>query len=597
MILTPDRHPDLTIANPRLWWPAQLGTPALYHARVSIAVDGKASDSQEVTFGVRQVTADLSDGHLLFRINGKPIVIRGGGWAGDMLMRYSSRNVETEFRYVRDMGLNTIRLEGKLQPPDFYDLADRYGILIMAGWTCCNEWERWNEWGPEQYRIAEASQRDQLRLLRNHPSLLVWLNGSDNPPPSNVEKMYLNVGHETQWPNPFLSSASATPTLVTGPSGVKMTGPYDYVPPAYWYDDKSKYGGAWGFNTETSPGPAIPTPESLRKFLPPDKLWPQNEMWGAHEGGERFQTIAAYNTSLEHRYGAPKDFDDFIRKAYAMDYEGERAMFEAYTRNKFGSTGVIQWMLNNAWPSLIWHLYDYYLTPGGGYYGAKKACEPVHIMYSYDDRAVVVTSENGLPLNGVTVKAGLYNLDATEKWSQQTTLDVTPDAPAVAFNVPAPLDLSTTYFLKLAVVDRNRKVLSDNFYWLSTKADELDWTGTHDTVYTPQSSYADMTGLQNLPPVALSTSIGNPEKARDGFVSRSVSLHNPTTSAALMVNLRLIETQSEDVHPTLWDDNFISLMPGESRNLVLRFPPGDPHAPLHITIDGWNVTKLTLPLP
>ena len=240
----------------------------------------------------------MQDGRLLFKVNGKPIVIRGGGWAGDILLRYSPRDVETEFRYVRDMGLNTIRLEGKLQPSEFYDLADRYGIFIMAGWTCCDEWERWNEWGPEQYQVAEESQRDQLRLLRNHPSSLVWLNGSDNPPPANVEKMYLNVGEEVQWPNPFLSSASATPTLVSGPSGVKMTGPYDYVPPAYWYDDKTKFGGAWVFNTETSPGPAIPQPESLRKFLPADKLWPQNEIWGVHEGGERFQTITAYNTSL-----------------------------------------------------------------------------------------------------------------------------------------------------------------------------------------------------------------------------------------------------------------------------------------------------------
>ena len=161
-----------------------------------------------------------------------------------------------------------------------------------------------------------------------------------------------------------------------------MTGPYDYVPPNYWLLG-TKEGGAEGFNTETSPGPAIPTPGSLRRFLPADKLWPQNDDWGYHAGGERFQSIDFYNTSLEHRYGAPKDLNDFIRKAYAMDYEGERAMFEAFLRNKYNSTGVVQWMLNNAWPSIIWHLYDYYLVPGGGYYGTKKANEPMHVLYSY----------------------------------------------------------------------------------------------------------------------------------------------------------------------------------------------------------------------
>ena len=388
----PAQFRELIIKDPKLWWPAEMGTPALYHARVSVTADGKPSDARDVTFGIRQVTSELNNGHALFKINGKPILIRGGGWTPDMLLRSSPQRMETEFRYVRDLGLNTIRLEGKLESQDFYDLADKYGVLVMAGWCCCDMWERWNEWGNEQYKIAQASQRDQMRLLRNHPSMLVWLNGSDNPPIPAVESMYLRIGKEELWPNPFLSSASQTPTSVTGPSGVKMTGPYDYVPPNYWLTD-TKLGGAWGFNTETSPGPAIPTPASLRKFLPPDALWPQNETWGFHEGGERFQTLTYYNTSMEHRYGAPKDLNDFVRKAYAMDYEGERAMFEAYARNKFNSTGVIQWMLNNGWPSLIWHLYDYYLVPAGGYYGTKKATEPLHVLYSYNDRSVAVVSD------------------------------------------------------------------------------------------------------------------------------------------------------------------------------------------------------------
>jgi exo-1,4-beta-D-glucosaminidase len=321
-------------------------------------------------------------------------------------------------------------------------------------------------------------------------------------------------------------------------------------------------------------------------------------MWGVHEGGERFQTITAYNTSLEHRYGAPKDFDDFMRKAYAMDYEGERAMFEAYTRNKYTSTGVIQWMLNNAWPSLIWHLYDYYLTPAGGYYGTKKACEPVHVMFSYDDRAVVVSSENGQSLSGVNVTARLYNLDATEKWSRQLKIDVAPDTAATAFNVPAPPDLSTTYFLTLTATDQDGKPLSSNFYWLSTKADELDWTSTHDTVYTPQSAYADMTGLQELPRVALTARVIDSGHVQDGLVSKTITLKNPGKSIAFMIHLRLLDGHNQDITPTLWDDNYISLLPGESRQLLARFPSeGNDRGPPHITLDGWNVTKLVVPLP
>jgi len=614
----PAQFRELTLKDPKLWWPHEMGKPVLYHARVSVTADGKPSDSQEVTFGIRQVTSELNNGHTLFKINGKPVLIRGGGWAPDLLLRSTPERMETEFRYVRDLGLNTIRLEGKLETQAFYDLADKYGVLIMAGWCCCDMWERWNEWGNEQYRIAQASQRDQTRLLRNHPSMLVWLNGSDNPPIPAVESTYLRIEKEELWPNPTLSSASATPTTVTGPSGVKMTGPYDYVPPNYWLVD-TKLGGAWGFNTETSPGPAIPTPASLRRFLPPDKLWPQNEAWGFHEGGERFQTFDFYNTSMEHRYGAPKDLNDFERKAYAMDYEGERAMFEAYARNKFNSTGVIQWMLNNAWPSLIWHLYDYYLVPAGGYYGTRKANEPMHVLYSYNDRSIAVVSSLSTSYV-VKVTATLYNFDGTQKWTQDAMVDVFPDKASIAFTVPQLPDLSTTYFLKLYATDRFSKVESDNFYWLSTKADEMDWEKTHGTATTPQSAYADMTALQDLAPVTLRVQTKpaaspcaipfavKPQAAPTtppvaaaecdgGFLYQQLTVSNPAKTVAFMVHLRLVKSDGEDVVPALFDDNFVSLLPGESRTIGVRYRAADlGKAPAHYQVSGWNVAVESVPL-
>ena len=609
---------ELTIKDPKLWWPYDLGTPTLYHARVSVTADGKSSDSQDVTFGIRQITSELDNGHTLFKVNGRPILVRGGGWAPDMLLRYRPQRMDTEFRYVRDLGLNTIRLEGKLENQAFYDLADKYGVLIMAGWCCCDMWERWNEWGPEQYHVAQNSMRDQMRLLRNHPSMLVWLNGSDNPPIPGVEAVYLRIGKEELWPNPYLSSASATPTSVTGPSGVKMTGPYDYVPPNYWLMD-TKLGGAWGFNTETSPGPAIPPPASLHKFLPPDKLWPQNEVWGYHEGGERFQTLTFYNTSMEHRYGPPLDFGDFMRKAYAMDYEGERAMFEAYERNKFNSTGVIQWMLNNAWPSLIWHLYDYYLVPAGGYYGTKKTSEPMHVIYSYNDRSVaVVTSLNTSYV--VKVTATLYNLDGTQKWTQDAMVDVFPDKASVVFSIPQPPDLSTTYFLKLYATDRYSKVESNNFYWLSTKPDEMDWNATRGTAVTPQSAYADMTALQRLAPAqvrvqtkpaaspcavpyavhpaaAPTTPPVTAAECEGGFLYQQMTISNPAKTVAFMIHARLLKSDGEDVVPALFDDNFISLMPGESRTIGVRYRTADlGRTPAHLEVSGWNVPAQSVPI-
>ena len=174
------------------------------------------------------------------------------------------------------MGLNTVRLEGKLETKEFFDLADGKGILLIAGWCCCDHWEHWPNWKPQDFTIAEQSLRDQMYRLRSHPSLVAWLNGSDNPPPPDVEQTYLKVEKELLWPNPIVSSATAKLAGSRGDSGVKMTGPYEYVAPSYWQTDKTDSarqcnaggcGGAYGFNTETSMGPAVPPIESIRQWL------------------------------------------------------------------------------------------------------------------------------------------------------------------------------------------------------------------------------------------------------------------------------------------------------------------------------------------
>ena len=241
---TPQQFSQLRIAHPRVWWPYGLGPQNLETLTLQARVGSAVSDQQTLRFGIREITSEMQPHDcLLFRVNGKRILIRGGGWAPDMLMRESPQKLEAQFDYVREMGLNTIRLEGKLEPDDFFNLADERGVLIMAGWCCCSFWEQWQKWGPADLQDATEQLRSQILHLRAHPSLLVWLNGSDMPPPADVERAYLHVEKDLYWPNPVISSASARPTSVSGPSGVKMTGPYDYVPPAYWLEDKQR-GGA-----------------------------------------------------------------------------------------------------------------------------------------------------------------------------------------------------------------------------------------------------------------------------------------------------------------------------------------------------------------
>lgn len=590
---SPEHFAKLKLAHPKLWWPYAMGTPNLYTAKLRFEIRKQVSDSASVTFGIREVTSELSDkGYRLFKINGRKVLIRGAAWAPDLLFRWSSAKLDADLAYVRDMHLNAIRLEGRLDRDEFFEKTDKLGILVMPGWTCCDAWERWKNWKGDQNRVAAASLRDQITRLRNHPSVFVFLNGSDNPPPPDVEQMYLGIEKELEWPNPVVSSASEQKTTVTGESGVKMTGPYEYVPPVYWLAD-TQAGGAYGYNTETSPGPAIPPRESLEKFIPKEHLWPIDEVWNYHAGGERFTNVNIFTDGLNRRYGAATSLDDYERKAQAMTYDGERAMFEAYGRNKYTATGVIQWMLNNAWPSLIWHLYDYYLVPAGGYFGTKKACEPVHVQYSYDDNSVTVINGTYEALKGMEVSAKIYNIDAKEKTSRDARLDLAADSSTKAFDLPTPEGLSTTYFLKLTLHDRGGKLVSDNFYWLSTKPDVLDWAKRSDTVYTPQKEYEDLKGLSSLPKakiaVVKTAHLSGPHQ------SITVSVVNQGDGVAFMVHPRLTRGKGgEDVVPAFWSDNYFSLLPREKKTVTVQFDSSSlAGAAPALVVDGWNVEPVS----
>jgi exo-1,4-beta-D-glucosaminidase len=591
-----DRYPQLRIAHPRLWWPYQMGKPEMYTAQLQVEAGGQVSDSASVQFGIREVTSELTEkGHRLFKINGRNLLIRGAAWAPDMLLRWSPERAAAAMDYVRDMNLNAIRLEGRMERDEFFDLADRQGVLIMPGWTCCDFWEKWKKWTPETTKIAAASLFDQAVRLRSHPSVFVWLYGSDNPPPAKIETLYLQVLKDARWPNPTISSASDTPTKVTGASGVKMSGPYDYEPPNYWLTDK-KAGGAFGFNTETSPGPVIPTLPSLKRFIPADHLWPVDDYWNYHAGLERFTNIDKFVKGMEERYGKAASLEDFLRKSEAMNYEAQRAMFEAYGRNKYESTGVIQWMLNNAWPSIIWNLYDYYLVPGGAYFGSKKACEQLHVQYSYDDDSVAVVNGYDHAFAGASVTATILDIKAEIKARQDVKLDIPADSSVQPMKLSRVNDISATYFLKLELHDASGKLVSGNFYWLSTKPDKLNWAKKLDTVYTPQNAYADLSGLNTLPPVTLAIRSSLSQAGKKSVVHALIE--NPSSSLAFMVHVRVAKgSNGEDVVPIFWDDNYVSLMPREKRELSARFESDNNNGDaLVLTVDGWNMVAASSPI-
>jgi len=463
------------------------------------------------------------------------------------------------------------------------------GILVLPGWQCCDYWQKTDKWSDHDLAIATASQYSQISRLRAHPSILAWLNGSDEAPEPRVEQAYLDVLKERDWPNPILNSAADTTSKITGKSGVKMTGPYDYVPPEYWYLDggahSAKYGGAWGFNTETSPGPALPIASDIRRTLDEKDWWPIDAAWNYHAGLGKFAQLDHFKQAIDATYGPANSLDEFSLTSQLAAYDSERAMFESYSARKYHSTGVVQWMLNNAWPGFIWHLYDYYLVPGGGYYATRKANEPIHIAYSYDDRTLKVINSTLKIYPNLHARAQLLALNGSILDTRTADLTIVGDNAVSLFSIP---QQSATTFLKLELFDASGATLSDNFYWLPAKLAELNWPKTT-YVYTPPIQYADMRDLRSLSPATVT--LHSTRKADQA----SITLVNTGKSVAFFLALHAVKAGTDqEITPIYWSDNYISLLPGESRKLTLRNLPKSEKVDL--TLAGWNLASATHPL-
>jgi exo-1,4-beta-D-glucosaminidase len=576
----------LNVQNPKLWWPAQMGTPNMYTLNLMFSTINSSNYSLTAPFGIRTATSNVdSRGHRVYQINGKNILIRGAGWAPDLFQRTDAQRQETEMQFVLHMNLNTIRLEGKFESDTLFDLADKYGVLMMPGICCCDSWQDWSKWDNEHYEIAQQSVRSQVKRLRIHPSVFVFVYSSDELPPTKVENLYLSVFSSEFWPNQLLASAGDYTSTITGPTGVKMSGPYSWVSPNYWLLDTHTVGGAFGFLTEGGPGESPMTWDSFVQTIPPTNYWPIDSVWDFHCGAWQgsFHTLDHFTGPLSSRYGQSQSASDYLEKSQVATYEGQRAMFEGYSRNKYVSTGVIQWMLNNAFTEMIWHLYDSYLVAGGGYYGSKKACEPLHIMYSYNDGSIWVVNSLYVASPSLQVQVFMYNIDATLKYNhsaQVTPLDA--DSARQILVLPTVNSLTSTYFLQL-LLSNGGTLVSNNFYWLSTTADVPNFSKS--TWYnTPCSQYADFTLLQKLPQVTVAYSFTTQQVGSNTVLTATVS--NPTTNIAFFIHLQVVDKSTgANILPVFWDDNYITLVPKEMRAVNVTFSSSLIPS---LRVDWWN---------
>jgi len=611
---TPEEFLELNILKPELWWPNNLGRPSLYKLELLFENSKEVSDIGEVVFGIRKVEDYINEGgHRGFKINGNKVLIKGAGWTDDLFLQDTHESLEAQIAYVRHMNLNCIRLEGFWgKDQKLYDLCDQYGILMMVGWSC--HWEHELYLGkpvdplyggitePEEIELIAQSWEDQILWLRNHPAIFVWNVGSDKVPHPELEKKYIESFNKYDRTRPYLNSTGGVGSEqgiitdeeviseISGSSRVKMLGPYAYTPPVYWYTDK-KLGGAYGFNTETCPGANVPPLESIKKMIPGDQLWPINRTWEFHCGKNDFSTLDRFQKAIDKRYGEARDVVDFTKKAQVLNYELMRPMFEAFQAHKSIATGVVQWMLNSALPNMYWQLYDSYLMPNGAFYGTKKACEPLHLLYNYGLHSIAAVNDHLHAVSNHRALIRIFDINSSEIFRDLVDINIPAESASEVCKLPETPNLSNSYFLDLRLINDKGIELGNNFYWLSTRKDELDYEAEFEDwpFYTPSKVYADHTQLHSMPDAKLSLN-HNFESSGDRQ-NLTVTLENPGNNIAFFIELNISgEKSGKTVLPVFWDDNYISLLPGETRIVQASFEKKDigNDTPL-LKIGGWNI--------
>jgi exo-1,4-beta-D-glucosaminidase len=630
---TPSAYPALTIASPQLWWPYQLGAQPLYTLATSVSQNSTVLNSTTETFGIRTVTSSLvgasslaPNGVRKFAINNVPIVVRGGGFDPDLFLRYSSTDIAKQIALMKSLGVNTIRLEGHLMPDDFYQQMDAAGILVNAGYQCCDFWES-TSYSTSDQATYQLSAQSLGQTLRNHPAVFSF-QWSDNAPTSTQESLALQGFAAADYSGPFISSAEYKSSPQLGASGEKE-GPYDWVPPAYWYDtshsaggDLTNSGGAWGYDSEQSAGNTVPTLDSINRFLSASDqaaLWQtpganqyHNNYEGTKHTGYAFGTLFNLDTAITNRYGAWSSLNQYVQEAQVANYENTRAQFEAFiahsTNASAPSTGTIYWQLNKGWPTLLWSLYNNDGDQAGAYFGAQTANKPLHAIYAIDNGTVTLDNLGATSQSGLTVEAKVYST-AGALLDDRTSGTVTLASQQVLTNVVTPVvptAANTVYFVEL-LLRQNGTVVDRNVYWQPTTPDVIGWNKTTGSPQASMRSYANLTALQGLPEATVGATATTVTQAGPAGADRmtTVTVTNnsstPTVGFFLRADIRRGTTSGtelsgdNELQSSIWTGNDITLWPGESQTITVTWQSADLQgASPVISVSGWNMPKIDI---
>ena len=551
----PETYPQLKVENPRLWWPNGYGKPELYSASFSFEIDGAESDRTDFNVGIRQVDTKEIDEVLHIYINGRRFIGRGGNWGfSENNLTYRAREYDIAVAYHADMNFNIMRnWVGQTGDMELYQACDRHGIMVWQDFWLANPAD-----GPDpaDNEMFLANAEDLVKRIRQYPSIVIYCGRNEGFPPAEIEAgLRKTVG---EW-HPDMTYI---PSSADG--GVSGHGPYRALTHKGYFTYRK---GNTKFHSERGM-PSVLTYESMLRTFAPEALEPKSILWGQHDytlnGAQRAST---FNEIIENGYGPAKDVKEFSEHAQFVNYDGYKGMFESRSINR---KGLLLWMSHPAWPSMTWQTYDWYFEPNGSYFGCKKGAEPLHIQWNPAENVIEVVNYNGGDRTGLKAHALIMNMDGTVKWTREAVVDSKEDSTLKCFEIEFAEDLSDVHFIKLYLT-KDGKTLSDNFYINGKEY------GNHQAM--KQMAKADVRSDVKFC------------KGEDGVWTGTVTLENRSSVPAIMIRLNVVgRRDGEQILPMFYGDNYFSLMPGEVKEVSLKWYEADTRGNRpRVRITGYNL--------
>ncbi len=551
----------LHMEHPRLWWPNGYGSPEMYKLELRFVDGHTTSDAMTVDFGVRKISYSVpGTDTLTISVNGVQVFIRGGDWGLDeALKRIPRERLEAEIRLHQMANLNMIRnWVGQSTGEDFYDLCDKYGILVWDEFFQPNPGDGPN---PTDIPTYIANVRDKILRFRNHPSIVLWCARNEGFPPPEIDAELRKLMAELEPTRRYQPSS-------TDGAGVRSHGPYHWRTPREFYTVTDDY-----FKTETG-SVSVPTLESIHGMMPKKDWESINDDWAEHDFAKGNSGSDVYPALIAARYGKFANLADFVRKAQLANYEAFRAMYEGRNAQLFHpTTAILTWMSAPAQPSFVWQLYHYDLEPMSSLFAVMHASELVHIQFNEANGDLQVINNLPEAAKDLVANVAVYNLDGTLAYEQKTKVTAEPFVATNLRPINFPPTVSPVHFIKVDLFDAREKLLSTNFYW-----------------HAQREHPDDFTGLNKMPAVKLEATVASADA--NGKRTVTVTLHNSSKNVALMAHLQIRREKSgERVLPVYYSDNYVSLVGGETRTIMAeadlsQFKDED----VLVVVDGWNVT-------